>query len=195
MPRNRAADALAIPSPVQLGRLGVFSGMTLRAKTDDGAPRAVGPAGAARLDVIDRTGRVEASSLRWLADHARLALDALGGRGEVRVAVADDAAMADAHVRYAGLAGTTDVLTFDMSERDGELDADILVCLDEAQRQAQRRDGSAERELLLYVVHGLLHCVGFDDRDAASASAMHRREDEVLTAIGVGPVYARGGEP
>lgn len=193
MHRNPPAAAPARRWPVQLHRLGVFSRMTLRAARADEVPRTADPAGVVCFDVIDRTGRVEASALRWLADHARRALAELAPAGEVRVALVGDEAMAAAHERHAGVAGTTDVLTFDMSERRGELDADILVCLDEAERQARARGGRAERELLLYVVHGVLHCLGLDDRDEASASAMHRREDEVLTAIGVGPVYAAGG--
>jgi len=51
------------------------------------------------------------------------------------------------------------------------------------------------RELLLYVVHGVLHCLGMDDHDEAAAAAMHRVEDAVLTAIGVGPVYSAGRQP
>lgn len=85
------------------------------------------------------------------------------------------------------------------------LDTDLLVCFDEAVRQSADSKGSGdaaggggvypvERELLLYVVHGVLHCLGMDDHDEASAARMHRMEDLVLTAIGVGPVFARPGD-
>ncbi|MFM9995790.1 MAG: rRNA maturation RNase YbeY [Phycisphaerales bacterium] len=156
------------------------------------------PAQPAVVEVADRTGRLGPAPSAWLLDRARAAASELGVAGEVRVAVVDDPAMAAAHERYAGVPGTTDVLTFDyaadaptaVDREPHPLDSDILICFDEATRHAAERDHPIERELLLYVVHGLLHCLGHDDHDEADAAAMHRREDEVLTTIGVGPTYA-----
>jgi ssRNA-specific RNase YbeY (16S rRNA maturation enzyme) len=45
--------------------------------------------------------------------------------------------------------------------------------------------------LLLYTLHGVLHCIGFDDHEEADFEAMHGAEDAVLAAIGVGPVFHR----
>ncbi len=158
-------------------------------------------AAIAEIDILDPGRLVPAPALRWLLDHARAALAELGaaGGGEVRVSIVDDPAMAAAHERYSNVPGTTDVLTFDL--RTGgtgvppvsaePLDVDILVCADEARRQAAPRAVPLEHELLLYIVHGVLHCLGEDDHDEAAAVRMHQREDRVLTAIGVGPVYAR----
>ena len=120
----------------------------------------------------------------------------LGLRGEVRVRLVDDAEMALAHFTHCGVAGTTDVITMDLREplgaaaRDGVLDADLLVCVDEAGRQAHARGIALEHEVVLYVVHGVLHCVGYDDHDDAGYAAMHAREDAVLTAIGIGAVFS-----
>jgi probable rRNA maturation factor len=172
------------------------------------------------IEVIDQTGRLKASALGWLTEQVEKAVRHLGALGEVRVRVIDDAEMAAAHEEFAGVAGTTDVLTFDLTdpetspgpridlqqgrlESDGAkygLDTDILACLAFAERQVAYGDpetggfDSVERELLLYVVHGVLHCLGMDDHDEDAAAAMHRVEDVVLTAIGVGPVYS-GREP
>ncbi len=116
------------------------------------------------------------------------ALDA--ARGEVRVRLVGDEEMAAAHERHTGVSGTTDVLTFDLSDGDGWLDVDILVCVDEAARQGLQRGISAERELLLYIVHGVLHCLGYDDHTDEQSRRMHAREDEILERIGVGATYA-----
>jgi probable rRNA maturation factor len=154
----------------------------------------------ADLDLIDASGALDAAATWWLRDRAVEALRVLGVGGEVRVRVADDAEMSASHERYAGMRGPTDVLTFDLgggvSAGAGGgrvLDADVLVCVDEARRQAEARGHGVERELLLYIVHGVLHCLGHDDHDADRAAAMHAREDEVLEAIGVGATYARSG--
>jgi len=44
-------------------------------------------------------------------------------------------------------------------------------------------------ELLLYALHGLLHCCGYDDSTDADREVMHTEEDRILEAIGVGRVY------
>ena len=148
----------------------------------------------AGVEVVDPDRRLSARDLAWLSEQAERALGVLGVTGEVRVRVVGDGAMAAAHERYAGEAGTTDVLTFDLSEGEKSLDTDILVCSDEAARQAGARGHEPVRELLLYIIHGVLHCLGHDDHDEAAAARMHAEEDRVLVAMGVGPVYDRGGE-
>jgi hypothetical protein len=51
-----------------------------------------------------------------------------------------------------------------------------------------------ERELLLYALHGMLHLAGFDDRTARGFATMHRTEDDILTRLGVGPVFSAPGK-
>lgn len=105
--------------------------------------------------------------------------------------------MSAAHLKHLGDASTTDVMTFDMADgaaaRTRVLDADVLISLDEAERQASLRKHAPQLEVLLYVVHAMLHCLGYDDQTRPAARAMHEREDEVLSAIGVGVVYRAGG--
>lgn len=133
------------------------------------------------------------AGLRWLVEKATAAAGVLAYAGEVRVRIVGDDEMAAAHEKYSGVPGTTDVLTFDLRDdasAGGPLDTDILVCVDEARRQAAALGLSVERELLLYIVHGVLHCLGFDDHDEAGHRAMHEEEDRVLEAIGVGRTFA-----
>ncbi|MGP1273631.1 MAG: rRNA maturation RNase YbeY [Phycisphaerales bacterium] len=145
--------------------------------------------------VIDLIGpRNEDALLATLrADAHRLAglLALQGVRGEARTRLVHDDDMATLHERHKRVPGTTDVLTFDLADEPGTVDADIVLCVDEARRQADARGHTVERELMLYLVHGILHCLGHDDDSPASADAMHRREDELLEAIGLGPVFAR----
>lgn len=115
--------------------------------------------------------------------------------GEGRVEAVGDGRMSDLHGRHRGEEGTTDVLTFDLSGDGRRLDTDIVVCVDEARRQCAARGHGVAEELVLYVVHGVLHCTGYDDAEDGGergAVAMHRREDEILSSIGAGVVYATG---
>lgn len=148
------------------------------------------------VTVDDATGRLGEPRRLWIARELGRALASLGAFGEVRIRVADDAEVAAAHQQYLGVAGTTDVITFDLADgaaaRGGGLDVDLLLCLDEAERQARARGLSVERELLLYALHGVLHCLGEDDHDDAGYARMHAREDQILTGLGVGPTFASG---
>ena len=145
-----------------------------------------------QVDLTDDTGRllpVERADLALMLARAGSELDA---GGEVRIRVVNDAAMSMLHERHSGIGGTTDVLTFDLRPMGlGPLDTDIVVCLDEAVRQAGSRGHPPTRELLLYALHGVLHCLGHDDHDEGSYARMHAAEDAVLAAIGVGPIFAK----
>ena len=110
--------------------------------------------------------------------------------GVVHVLVVADDRMAELHEQYKQVAGTTDVLTFDLrDDPDQPLEGDIVICMDEARRQAGQRGHDTRLELLLYALHGLLHLLGEDDQTPGAFERMHRREDELLTRAGFGPVF------
>ena len=101
---------------------------------------------------------------------------------EVDVAVVTAREIAALNRRHLGRAGQTDVLSFDLTDSSGAgLCAQIIVCGDIAVRQARRLRTGPQRELLLYVLHGLLHLIGYDDASPAQAENMHAREDQLLS--------------
>ena len=108
------------------------------------------------------------------------------------LAIVNDAQMSRLHKEYLGIPGPTDVLTFELDhDAKGRVVAgEVIICLPEAKRQARQRGSTVEKELLLYALHGMLHLSGFDDRTAAGYRAMHRKEDQILMRLGVGPVFA-----
>ena len=156
------------------------------------------------VEVHDASGLLTAAERAGLSAKAEQACNVLAGAGyraalsggSLRVRCVDDAAMSDAHQRHSGIPGPTDVLTFDMRESaDAVLDTDLIIDVEEAERQGAARGHSRESELLLYIVHGVLHCLGFDDHDEASFQAMHALEDRTLREIGVGAVFAAPENP
>ena len=103
---------------------------------------------------------------------------------EVDLAVVGSDDMADLNRRYHGRAGRTDVLSFDLSDAGrGGISAQIVVCGDVAAAEGARRGCGQQRELMLYVVHGLLHLMGYDDTTARGAAGMHARQEELLAAF------------
>ncbi len=111
---------------------------------------------------------------------------------ELSLALVNDARMAQLHQQFMNIPGPTDVLTFELEhDRRGNVTSgEVIVCVPEARRQAAERGIELRMELLLYALHGMLHLCGFDDRTDRGFRTMHRREDDILTALGFGPVFA-----
>jgi probable rRNA maturation factor len=108
----------------------------------------------------------------------------------VSVSIVDDEQIQLLHKRFFHTAKTTDVISFDLTdEADSIRDFDIIINIDQARRQAQQRNHSTEAELSLYLVHGLLHQLGFDDLQPDQARRMHQEEDRILQDAGYGKVY------
>jgi probable rRNA maturation factor len=110
---------------------------------------------------------------------------------EMSVALVDEKAMARLHEEFMEIKGPTDVLTFEMEhDRKGRVTAgEVVICVPYAARAAKSRGIELKHELLLYAIHGMLHLCGYDDRTPAGYEIMHRREDEILSALGIGAVF------
>jgi len=109
---------------------------------------------------------------------------------EISIAIVDDAEIRKLNTRFLDHRTTTDCLSFDLSDTGGESRIFELVVNGEmAVRQANLRGHSREAELALYVTHGLLHNLGFDDSTPSLARKMHETEDEILQQLGYGFVY------
>ena len=91
---------------------------------------------------------------------------------EIFVLLISDRRMALLHRRFLHRVGPTDVITFPHGE--------IFISAQTARRHARRFGNSLSRELRLYVVHGLLHLHGFDDRNEAHARKMKKAQQEIL---------------
>ncbi len=109
-------------------------------------------------------------------------------RAELSVALVDDAEMAALHERHLGVAGPTDVLSFDLGVADTSpgrgIDGEVVVSVQTAARTAKTLGTETEPEVLLYVVHGVLHLLGYEDKAIEPATRMRAREDEILAALG-----------
>ena len=132
--------------------------------------------------------------LAWLRDRLEAALTEIGRPvREVAVSVVGDGRIRELNRAHRGTDEVTDVLAFSLSPAGKPIEADLVINADVAEREAAALDHSVERELLLYALHGVLHCAGFEDETSVGFEAMHAEEDRILEAIGVGPTFARDG--
>jgi len=136
--------------------------------------------------VANRQDRVAVSSAR-LARTAERALAAVGRAArDVDVLVIDDLAIKRLNRIHRGVDRRTDVLAFPLETHGtpSPLVGQIVISAETARRQARRLDVALATELDLLVTHGVLHLVGYDDRDSVEARLMHEREREILSTGG-----------
>ena len=138
----------------------------------------------------------------------------------ISIAIVDDTQMRKVNAQFLNHKSTTDCLSFDLSDEgsavrrpaDREAGSDhsparrasapsrqesgrtfeLIINGELALKEANLRGHSSEAELALYITHGLLHNLGFDDSTQSGAQKMHDTEDEILQQIGYGLVYNNG---
>ena len=128
--------------------------------------------------------RLPISAAKLRRDAAK-AVAACGLKGRLSLAVVSDATMRGVNREFHDCDEPTDVLAFALGSggRDG-FDAEVIVSLDTARREARAHGVEPAAELLLYVVHGVLHLMGYDDHKLADARRMHTRALSILEALG-----------
>jgi probable rRNA maturation factor len=108
----------------------------------------------------------------------------------VSITVVDDKLILDLNKKFLRHTYVTDCLAFDLSQPDGKHKwFELVVNGQRAKSEAIKRRHSQQAELALYVTHGLLHNLGFNDLRASEARKMHLFEDEILKQQGFGRVY------
>jgi len=133
---------------------------------------------------------------------ARLACSVLErervAKAEISVAIVDDAQIHAVNRDFLGHDYPTDVISF-LLDGDGErgtqsarvsrgrtgksIDGEIVISAETALRNAARYRVGPDRELALYLVHGILHLCGYDDRSPGERRLMRRREAEALAGL------------
>ena len=111
-------------------------------------------------------------------------------QAQVSIAIVDDAEIIELNKKFLKSNRTTDCLSFDLSSpSDSQKIFELIINAEMAIREAYLRGHSGESELALYITHGLLHNLGFDDSTEQQAEKMHQTEDEILQQQGYGLVY------
>ena len=91
---------------------------------------------------------------------------------QVAVILVSDARIAALHRQFMNIAGPTDVITFHHG--------DIFISVETAQANARRYRTTTDAEIRLYIAHGILHLLGFDDKRAAAARTMARTQERLV---------------
>lgn len=99
------------------------------------------------------------------------------------VALVDDETSAQVHQDFMQLEGATDVITFHHGE--------IVIGAEVAVRQAAEFDEPLPREILRYLVHGLLHLAGHEDDTAENRAQMDTAQEAIVALLWTGELAER----
>ena len=106
---------------------------------------------------------------------------------ELTVVLADDEELHRLNLQYLDIDAPTDVLSFPADFIDPDTLhpylGDILVSVERAYQQAELQGHSIEQELLLLIVHGVLHLLGHDHAEKAAKERMWALQDQVLAQL------------
>jgi probable rRNA maturation factor len=104
----------------------------------------------------------------------------------ISLAVVDDATIHELNLRHLDHDWPTDVLSFVLEKRDRHLEGEVIISADTAAAAAEELGLSAETEQLLYMIHGMLHLVGYCDASEVEAQDMRAAESRYLRLFGHG---------
>lgn len=125
---------------------------------------------------LDWLRRLAPAALAECLRHpARQSTPLSGQLPEVEVTFVSDATIARVHRDFMNIPGATDVITFDHGE--------IVISTETAQVNAAQYGRSLEAELALYVIHGLLHLHGYEDKEPAQFARMHALQERILADL------------
>jgi probable rRNA maturation factor len=123
----------------------------------------------------------------------RAVLQVLAGEGvatgQISVAVVDDPTIHEINRRHLEHDYPTDVISFVLERQGDHLEGEVIASAETAQSVAADLDWPVQNELLLYVVHGTLHLVGYDDRSELDREEMRSRERHYLAQFGLEPPW------
>jgi probable rRNA maturation factor len=98
----------------------------------------------------------------------------------ISIAIVDDPAMHELNRKYLDHDYPTDVLSFVLDKDDAHLDGEVIASIDTAAAAAAELGVSPDDELLLYVIHGTLHLVGYRDKSAEELAEMRSAEQKYM---------------
>jgi probable rRNA maturation factor len=162
------------------------------------------PSGKMNITVANRQ-HVRKINLRLLKKFANALLAELDiEKAEIGICLVGAPEMTRLNETFIKHKGSTDVIAFDYRDNVGQasrlshskirkvrdrqdacptLHGEIFVCVDEAVLQARKFDTSWQSEIVRYIIHGVLHLVGFDDSSAGARRKMKREENRRLREI------------
>ncbi|MEE8190588.1 MAG: rRNA maturation RNase YbeY [Candidatus Scalindua sediminis] len=103
---------------------------------------------------------------------------------KLSIAFVDNEEIKRLNERFLGSNEVTDVIAFPLNNKEDILSGEIVISVETAVEVANRKKSNVEGEIILYLVHGILHLLGYNDNNKKNAKIMHEKESEILAFLG-----------
>ncbi len=103
---------------------------------------------------------------------------------KLSIAFVDNEEIKRLNERFLGSNEVTDVIAFPLNNKEDILSGEIVISVETAVEVANRKRSNVEGEIILYLVHGILHLLGYNDNNKKNAKIMHEKESEILAFLG-----------
>jgi probable rRNA maturation factor len=100
--------------------------------------------------------------------------------GEINYIFCSDEYLLNINKEYLQHDFYTDIITFDQSENDTQIDGELYISIDRIKDNAATLETTFEIELRRVLIHGILHLIGFGDKSEKEETEMRRLENEHL---------------
>lgn len=104
-----------------------------------------------------------------------------GEAGEINFIFCTDDYLHSMNVQYLQHDTLTDIITFDYFEETGNISGDIFISIDRVGENALELNLSFAEELNRVIIHGVLHLLGYKDKEPADEALMRQKENYYLT--------------
>lgn len=101
--------------------------------------------------------------------------------GDISFVFCNDDYLHGLNVEYLNHDTLTDIITFDYCEDSGNISGDLFISVDRVKENAAEFGISFEKELFRVMIHGVLHLLGYDDKEPHDAGLIRQKENYYLT--------------
>ncbi|NND96833.1 MAG: rRNA maturation RNase YbeY [Pirellulaceae bacterium] len=114
--------------------------------------------------------------------------------GNIGIRITTDETIRGLNAEHLGHDYATDVISFGYGATPPVIEGELVASIDTARHQAEQIGWPAEHELLLYIVHGVLHITEMDDHDPSDRAAMRDAETAILLTLGIDDIVRYGAD-
>lgn len=152
---------------------------------------------AVEINVTIEEGIVSCLKVGWVQDIAGQVLASCGVCPdlELGLVISGQEQMRQLNRHYLGRDRTTDVIAFPLLPKQSEGEffiqppdgllhlGEIIISYPQAEVQARDQGHSLEKEIIILIIHGILHLLGYDDEKPELKREMRTREQEILNQV------------
>jgi rRNA maturation RNase YbeY len=85
------------------------------------------------------------------------------------------------NIQYLNHKTYTDIITFDQSEEAKTIQGDIFISIHRVKENASKFEVEFDEEIHRVIIHGVLHLIGYGDKDLSAKTLMRKKEDAYLS--------------